>query len=466
MAFSESGLSAKLSTLNETQDSIVSVSQWIMFHKRHADRIASYWLTRLRDSPPPKRLNFIYLVNDIVQNARARKRTEFPDAFSPLMAEAIQTAYRSSPPDVQGKIRRVVEVWRTRNVFEIPILDAIEARIDEIDKSKGSSGKKTLMGNSLFNSSSSTGTPKELETLANLQIAVTKESISARPAIDAAQTEYTKLNNPSAALPSPPVHAARLSSLIKSLAAAESSLSASIKARKALIADLERILEINKSALAKDEETYLELENRKVITEAKKREVEDGIIRELSAVDHSSTETTAAAGGIHSPVFDNKAGFSERPEIEELTPDREFPGDDYASGGFDHPGLLPLPATEPSEPYQPSNPAVAAALASFSGTDYDPLTSNFGGSIYGNSSTIPRVRPASGGLGTNGLGVKRRRLSHGEDDVVPDLGEMGMEGFGKQETVTLQGENAPHEDLLQNLDEDVDELLRQEGGGF
>lgn len=33
MAFSDDALRAKLATLNETQDSIVSVSQWITFHK-------------------------------------------------------------------------------------------------------------------------------------------------------------------------------------------------------------------------------------------------------------------------------------------------------------------------------------------------------------------------------------------------------------------------------------------------
>jgi len=33
MAYTDDALKAKLSTLNETQDSIVSVSQWIMFHK-------------------------------------------------------------------------------------------------------------------------------------------------------------------------------------------------------------------------------------------------------------------------------------------------------------------------------------------------------------------------------------------------------------------------------------------------
>ncbi|EXJ72548.1 uncharacterized protein A1O5_03694 [Cladophialophora psammophila CBS 110553] len=510
MSYTDEALKAKLSTLNETQDSIVSVSQWIMFHKRHADRIANYWLTRLRDSPPAKRLNFIYLVNDIVQNARARKRTEFPDAFSPLMAEAIQTAYRSSPPEIQSKIRRVVDVWRTRNVFEVPILDAIDARIDEIDKSKGSGGKKTLMGNSLFGSSSSSGAmPKELETLAPLQIAVTKETISARPAIDNAQNEYAKLNDPEAVLPSPPVHAARLSSLIKSLAAAESSVSASIKARKALIADLERILEINKTALAKEEETYLTLESRRASTEAKKREVEDAIIRGLSSAETASSSEHSGVtnpGGVSSggDILGNDIGannvssetsashfLAERPEIEELTDDE---GDFVTGGMFDQPQSnnaqwdqsAPAPVATASPglaSFRPNNPAVAAALADFSSIGATPTpdytaflpssTSSAGG--HTNAPAMPRVRSASGGQGVNGFGAKRRKISHGEDEQVPDLGEMGMEGFGQAQSQSRdQGRdqgpgvvggheaNLRGDDLLKNLDEDVDELLRQE----
>jgi len=32
--------------------------------------------------------------------------------------------------EIQGKLRRVIEVWRQRNVFEGPILDAVEARVN------------------------------------------------------------------------------------------------------------------------------------------------------------------------------------------------------------------------------------------------------------------------------------------------------------------------------------------------
>jgi regulator of Ty1 transposition protein 103 len=33
MAYSDDAVQAKLSALNETQDAIVGVAQWIMFHK-------------------------------------------------------------------------------------------------------------------------------------------------------------------------------------------------------------------------------------------------------------------------------------------------------------------------------------------------------------------------------------------------------------------------------------------------
>jgi regulator of Ty1 transposition protein 103 len=68
MAFTEDSLKAKLSSLNETQDAISTVGQWILFHRRHADRIAQVWLQRLRESPPPKKLVLIYLANGMTND--------------------------------------------------------------------------------------------------------------------------------------------------------------------------------------------------------------------------------------------------------------------------------------------------------------------------------------------------------------------------------------------------------------
>ena len=45
------------------------------------------------------------------------------------MAEAIALAYKGAPSELQNKIKRVVDVWRDRQVFEKAIQDAVDGRI-------------------------------------------------------------------------------------------------------------------------------------------------------------------------------------------------------------------------------------------------------------------------------------------------------------------------------------------------
>jgi regulator of Ty1 transposition protein 103 len=69
---------------------------------------------------------------EVVQQSKARRKDDFLIAFSPVIAEATATAYKGASNEVQQKLRRVVEVWRQRLIFELPIQEAIEARIDGI----------------------------------------------------------------------------------------------------------------------------------------------------------------------------------------------------------------------------------------------------------------------------------------------------------------------------------------------
>jgi len=130
MSFSDETVKGKLSALNETQDSIVSVAQWIMFYRRYADRAAQIWLERLKESNSSKKLNLIYLANEIMQQAKSRKKEDFLHAFMPIMAEATASAYKGATQEVQLKVRRVVEVWRDRGILDKGIQAAAEARID------------------------------------------------------------------------------------------------------------------------------------------------------------------------------------------------------------------------------------------------------------------------------------------------------------------------------------------------
>ncbi|KAI9879784.1 MAG: hypothetical protein M1830_007226 [Pleopsidium flavum] len=440
MAYTDDAVKAKLSALNETQESIVTVAQWVMFHRRHADRTGQLWLQRLKDSGANKRLNLIYLANEVAQQSKARRKDDFLIAFSPIIADATATAYKGATNEVQQKLRRVVEVWRQRQIFELPIQEAIETRIDEMDKSR-SSGKKPMLGGSLFSSSSGSAAPPEIQPLVPLQISVSKAVISSNGAGSTANIEYDKLTDPNAAVPTPPVHAARLSALLKALANAEGAVSESIKARRALIEGLEKVLETNRTALNGERSQHFELVDRKTTMEAKKREVEDAIMRGLSA------DSSPNVHGNGSPAFEAPDTTKtmpqeatsvepERPFVEELTPP---PIESLTPMGS--PLSEPLPAaamstgTDIIDEQQPDHteppPAIQRTLASAAA-----------GSDLLSSLSMPQTRPQSGSP-VNGASAKRRKLDQGDE----------FAGFG-------------NEDAMADLDEDVAELLRRESGSL
>ena len=67
---------------------------------------------------------------EVVQQMRARKKEDFALAFSPLIAEACEVAYKQSPADIQNKTRRVIDVWQQRSIFDAQTIQAIKSRLD------------------------------------------------------------------------------------------------------------------------------------------------------------------------------------------------------------------------------------------------------------------------------------------------------------------------------------------------
>ncbi|EFE39874.1 hypothetical protein TRV_05386 [Trichophyton verrucosum HKI 0517] len=453
MAYTDDAVKAKLSALNETQESIVTVAQWVMFHRRHADRTAQLWLEKLRDANPPKRLNLIYLANEVAQQSKGRRKEDFLIAFSPIIADATATAFKGASNEIQQKLRRVVEVWRQRSIFEKPIQDAVEARVEgvyllynalhifpsvqcelileilEIDKSKPA-GKKPLLGGSLF-SNSPGSLPQELQPLAPLQIATSKASVSSNATVTTANTEYDNLNGPSAEIPTPPVYAARLSTLLKTLANAESSVSEVIKCRQSLIEGLEKVLDTNRAALVKEKSQVEQLSSRRTETENKKRDVEDAIIRGLTADDPSAQQSNGGAAW-----SDHKNSFGgeepEAPAVEALTPPPV-----EALTPVQSPTLNPSSnnkneqqsSTIPSHTKAPS-PGNFGDQAQMASIDLNATLS----SLQAATNTPPNDTSASE------LATKKRKVSHAQDSY-PEF-----EGG----------------DAMADLDADVAELLRQE----
>jgi regulator of Ty1 transposition protein 103 len=131
---------------------------------------------------------------------------------------------------------------------------------------------------------------------------VAKSETLAKPAVADANAEYDKQADPNTPIPTPPVHAARLAALLKSLATAEGAVADSIKARKVLVEGLTKLLEQNKEALSTEESQLYDINARKTEIGAKRQEVEEAIMRGL-------TESNGDPGL-----------EPQRPEAEPLTP--------------------------------------------------------------------------------------------------------------------------------------------------
>ena len=115
------------------------------------------------------------------------------------------------------------------------------------------------------------------------------------------------------------MHAARLNGLLKTLATAEGAVAESIKARKLLIQGLEKFLDMNRESLAEEESQHTMIANRRVEIDAKKKDVEDSIMRGFS---NPTTPVEMASPGLPIPQQSPATpGLDlDRPEIEAITP--------------------------------------------------------------------------------------------------------------------------------------------------
>jgi len=236
------------------------------------------------------------------------------------------------------------------------------------------------------------------------QQTLSKLVLSTKTSVNGASQDYDKLMDPSAVVPSPPVHAARLNGLLKTLANAEGAVAESIKARRVLIEGLQKILDANRIALSTEETQLSQLSSRKAEIDAKKRDVEESIMRGFASNDSPGSPAGEGSPGTHhSPV--TPAPEPDRPEVEALTP----------------PGYPKPQAPEPVPNYNldPSNGGEQYNNGSHNVQSYEQQShadvSNVLSALSGSY-----ARPGSA---TSGGSVKKRKLN----DDFPDLGGDAMD---------------------------------------
>ncbi|URE11067.1 hypothetical protein MUK42_03780 [Musa troglodytarum] len=132
--FNNQILVEKLTKLNNSQQSIESIlnfkfdisllllnwglalSNWCIFHRKKAKEIVETWDQAFSNSPREKRVPFLYLANDILQNSR-RKGCEFVNEFWKVLPGCLKNVYENGEDHGKKVVNRLVEIWDERKVF-------------------------------------------------------------------------------------------------------------------------------------------------------------------------------------------------------------------------------------------------------------------------------------------------------------------------------------------------------------
>uniref|UniRef100_A0A803R9N0 CID domain-containing protein n=1 Tax=Cannabis sativa TaxID=3483 RepID=A0A803R9N0_CANSA len=114
--FDGPALAEKLSKLNNSQQSIESLSRWCISCRKKAKPIVETWDKFFNSSQREQRISFLYLANDILQNSR-RKGSEFVNEFWKVLPGALKLVYENGDEHGKKVATRLVDIWEERKVF-------------------------------------------------------------------------------------------------------------------------------------------------------------------------------------------------------------------------------------------------------------------------------------------------------------------------------------------------------------
>lgn len=115
-AFNNQILAEKLRKLNNSQQSIETLSHWCIFHRKKARQVVDTWDKQFRELPKDQRVAFLYLANDILQNSR-RRGGEFVSEFWRILPGSLKDVMEKGDDHGRNVVLRLVDIWDERKVF-------------------------------------------------------------------------------------------------------------------------------------------------------------------------------------------------------------------------------------------------------------------------------------------------------------------------------------------------------------
>ncbi|KAA0706522.1 Regulation of nuclear pre-mRNA domain-containing protein 1B [Triplophysa tibetana] len=144
-SFSESALEKKLSELSNSQQSVQTLSLWIIHHRKHSSLIVKVWHRELKKAKTSRKLTFLYLANDVIQNSK-KKGPEFTKDFETVLVDAYSHVARDGDDNCKRSMERLLNIWQERSLYRADFIQQLKLAIEDSDspKHKPADGRKNL----------------------------------------------------------------------------------------------------------------------------------------------------------------------------------------------------------------------------------------------------------------------------------------------------------------------------------
>ncbi|XP_077469312.1 regulation of nuclear pre-mRNA domain-containing protein 1B [Stigmatopora argus] len=129
-SFSEAALEKKLTELSSSQQSVQTLSLWIIHHRKHSGLIVKVWHRELKKAKISRKLTFLYLANDVIQNSK-KKGPEFTKDFETVLIDACSHVASEVDESCKKHMERLLNIWKERNLYRSDFIQQLTLAIED-----------------------------------------------------------------------------------------------------------------------------------------------------------------------------------------------------------------------------------------------------------------------------------------------------------------------------------------------
>ncbi|CAG9856075.1 unnamed protein product [Phyllotreta striolata] len=122
--FTENAFIKKLSELNNSSQSIQTLSLWLIHHRKHYSTVAKIWIRELIKAKDAKKLTFMYLANDVIQNSK-KKGPEYGQEFSLHLKKAFENMSKCDEK-TKNNLDRLLTIWNDRGIYDSVLISEFQ----------------------------------------------------------------------------------------------------------------------------------------------------------------------------------------------------------------------------------------------------------------------------------------------------------------------------------------------------